>query len=126
MYLTSYRDPNLKDTLEIYKKAPEYIRNFDPDKRDMTKYIIGTISDMDLPLTPRAKGLRSMSAYLAGDKYEYIQKERDEVLNADAEAIRKLADHIDSVIKDGYICVLGSEETVEKEKDLFDSVESLF
>ncbi|MBR6487216.1 MAG: insulinase family protein, partial [Lachnospiraceae bacterium] len=62
MYLTSYRDPNLKNTLDVYKGAPEYIRKFDPDKRDMTKYIIGTISDMDIPLTPRAKGLRSMSA----------------------------------------------------------------
>ena len=124
-YLTSYRDPNLRDTLEIYKGAAEYIRNFDPDDRDMTKYIIGAISDMDIPLTPKAKGLRAMSAYLSQDSYENAQKERDEVLSADREAIRKLADYVDSVVKDENICVLGCEETIEKEAGLFDKTETL-
>ncbi len=126
MYFTSYRDPNLKNTLEIYKKAPEYIRNFDPDERDMTKYIIGTISDIDVPLTPRAKGSRSMSAYLSHDRLEFIQKERDEILSAGREDIRKLAPYVESMIEDGHICVLGGEETIEKEKELFDTTESLF
>ena len=125
MYLTSYRDPNLTDTLKIYKGAADYIRNFAPEERDMTKYIIGTISDMDVPLTPRAKGTRSMSAYLSGDTYENIQKERDEILSATAESIRKLAGHVGSVINDDNICVLGGEEIIEKEKVLFDKVETL-
>ena len=125
MYFTSYRDPNLKDTLEIYKGAADYIRNFDPDDRDMTKYIIGAVSDMDIPLTPKARGVRSMSAYLSGDSFENIQRERDEVLSTDKNAIRALADYVDSVIKDENICVLGSEETVGKEAGLFDKVESL-
>ncbi len=126
MYFTSYRDPNLKNTLKIYRMAPEYIRNFDPDERDMTKYIIGTISDIDVPLTPRAKGSRSMSAYLSHDRLEFIQKERDEILNAGRDDIRKLAPYVDSMIGDGHICVLGGEETIEKEKELFDTTESLF
>ncbi len=126
MYLTSYRDPNLRNTLEIYKGAADYVRNFDPDERDMTKYIIGTISDMDIPLTPRARGVRSMIAYFTGDSLEKIQRERDEVLNAKSDDIRKLSDYIDAVVKDEYLCVLGSEEMVEKEAELFDKVESLF
>ncbi len=126
MYLTSYRDPNLRNTLDIYKGAAEYLRNFDPDERDMTKYIIGTISDMDVPLTPRARGSRSMGAYLAHDKYEFIQKERDEILTSGKEEIRSLADYVESVVGDGYVCVLGGEEIIEKEKDLFDHVEALF
>ena len=126
MYLTSYRDPNLKNTLDVYRGAGDYIRNFTPDERDMTKYIIGTISDMDIPLTPRARGLRSMSAYLSHDRLEFIQKERDEVLNAKPEDIRNLAPYIESMIKDDHICVLGGEETIEREKELFDKTESLF
>lgn len=126
LYFVSYRDPNLKETLDIYKGAADYIRNFDPDDRDMTKYIIGTISDMDIPLTPSAKGTRSMIAYLTCDTNEKIQKERDEILNTTAEVIRSLADLVDSVIKDNNICVFGGEETVTKEANLFDKVESLF
>ena len=80
---------------------------------------------MDIPLTPKAKGLRAMSAYLSQDSYENAQKERDEVLSADREAIRKLADYVDSVVKDENICVLGGEETIEKEAELFDKTETL-
>lgn len=126
MFFVSYRDPNLKETLDIYDKAADYIRNFDPDERDMTKYIIGTVSDLDIPLTPHAKGSRSMIAYLSGDTYENIQRERDQVLNATKEDIRKLADQVEAVIKDRHICVLGGEEIIKKEADLFDKVDSIF
>ena len=50
-YFVSYRDPHLKNTLEIYKGVTEYLRNFDVSDRDMTKFIIGTISNMDQPMT---------------------------------------------------------------------------
>ena len=126
VYFASYRDPNLKNTLDIYKGAADYIRNFDPDDRDMTKYIIGAISDLDIPLTPRAKGIRALTVYMSNDSYENIQRERDEVLSATKDDIRKLADYVDSVIKDGHICVVGGEETIEKEAALFDRTETLF
>ena len=92
----------------------------------MTKYIIGTMSDMDLPLTPSAKGTRSMAAYLSNDTNALIQKERDEILSAGKEDIRKLADYIDAVINDNYLCVVGGEETLENEKAVFDNVLPLF
>ena len=55
-YLVSYRDPHLKRTLEVYQGVVDYIRNFQADERDMTKYIIGTISGKDVPKTPQMKG----------------------------------------------------------------------
>lgn len=91
-YFVSYRDPNLSDTLDVYDKIPEYIKSFSPDERDMTKYIIGTFSALDTPMNPEAKGSRSLSAYLEGITYEQIQKERNEILNAQPEDIRRLAD----------------------------------
>lgn len=90
-YFVSYRDPNLSDTLDVYDRIPEYIKSFSPDERDMTKYIIGTFSALDTPMNPEAKGSRSLSAYLEGITYEQIQKERNEILNAQPEDIRRLA-----------------------------------
>ena len=87
-YFVSYRDPNLSDTLDVYDRIPEYIKSFSPDERDMTKYIIGTFSALDTPMNPEAKGSRSLSAYLEGITYEQIQKERNEILNAQPEDIR--------------------------------------
>ena len=118
-YFTSYRDPNLRQTNMVFEGAVEAVRNFTVTEREMTKYIIGTISDMDVPLTPATKGNRSLYAYMSGRTEEDFQKEREHVLGADQEAIRGLADLLAAVLAQGAICVIGNEEKLENDKDLF-------
>ena len=124
-YFVSYRDPNLSDTLDVYDRIPEYIKSFSPDERDMTKYIIGTFSALDTPMNPEAKGSRSLSAYLEGITYEQIQKERNEILNAQPEDIRRLADLVEAVLKKDSICVIGNENMIKESARLFENVEKL-
>lgn len=124
-YFVSYRDPNLSDTLDVYDRIPEYIKSFSPDERDMTKYIIGTFSALDTPMNPEAKGNRSLSAYLEGITYEQIQKERNEILNAQPEDIRRLADLVEAVLKKDSICVIGNENMIKESAGLFENVEKL-
>ena len=124
-YFVSYRDPNLSDTLDVYDRIPEYIKSFSPDERDMTKYIIGTFSALDTPMNREAKGSRSLSAYLEGITYEQIQKERNEILNAQPEDIRRLADLVEAVLKKDSICVIGNENMIKESAGLFENVEKL-
>lgn len=124
-YFVSYRDPNLSDTLDVYDRIPEYIKSFSPDERDMTKYIIGTFSALDTPMNPEAKGSRSLYAYLEGITYEQIQKERNEILNAQPEDIRRLADLVEAVLKKDSICVIGNENMIKESAGLFENVEKL-
>lgn len=124
-YFVSYRDPNLSDTLDVYDRIPEYIKSFSPDERDMTKYIIGTFSALDTPMNPEAKGSRSLSAYLEGITYEQIQKERNEILNAQPEDIRRLADLVEAVLKKDSVCVIGNENMIKESAGLFENVEKL-
>ena len=124
-YFVSYRDPNLSDTLDVYDRISEYIKSFSPDERDMTKYIIGTFSALDTPMNPEAKGSRSLSAYLEGITYEQIQKERNEILNAQPEDIRRLADLVEAVLKKDSICVIGNENMIKESAGLFENVEKL-
>lgn len=124
-YFVSYRDPNLSDTLDVYDRIPEYIKSFSPDERDMTKYIIGTFSALDTPMNPEAKGSRSLSAYLEGITYEQIQKERNEIINAQPEDIRRLADLVEAVLKKDSICVIGNENMIKESAGLFENVEKL-
>lgn len=125
-YFTSYRDPNLMETYEIYKGAADYVRSFNADERDMTKYIIGAISKLDAPLTPSAEGNFSFGAYLMGLTDEDIQRDRDEVLGADNEKIRELAPYVEAATMDGIICAIGNENRIEGAKDNFTSVLSVF
>ncbi len=124
-FFTSYRDPNLGRTNEVYEKAVEFIRNFEADERDMTKYIIGTFSSLDIPLNPGAKGDRSLTMYLEGITEEELQKERDTIRNATQEDIRGLADLAASFLSDGDICVIGNEDSIQNEKALFNRIENL-
>lgn len=124
-YLVSYRDPNLGKTLEVYKGAAEYLRSFKADEEEMTKYIIGTVSDMDVPLTPAGKGGASLNAYMCQVSQEQLQRERDQVLSAAAEDIRALAGHIESLVSQNNFCVVGSENAIQAEANLFGRVEAL-
>ncbi len=124
-YMVSYRDPNLAETNEVFEKVPDYLESFDADERDMMKYIIGTVSELDTPLTPRAEGRRSSQAWLTDITFEQIQKERDEVLSADCEQVREAAKMVSTVLSDGYICAIGSEGKVEDAKDLFNEIRVL-
>lgn len=125
-YFVSYRDPNLEKTNEIYEGITQYLRQFDVSDRDMTKYIIGTISNIDQPMNPAAKGDRSLNLYMNHVSKEMIEKERKEILDATQEDIRKLADVVDAVLKANQLCVIGSEEKIEEQKTLFDETKDLF
>jgi hypothetical protein len=125
-YLSSYRDPNLRKTNEIFEGVPGYLRTFSVDERDMTKYIIGTVSTLDTPLPPATKGVRSMNAYLTGNTTEQLQREREQVLRATPEDIRALAPLVEAVLAQDNLCVIGNEDTLTKEKDLFINLEDLF
>ena len=124
-YFTSYRDPNLRKTNEIYDKIPEYLREFEADEHEMTKYIIGTLGGLDTPLYPEGKGNRSMAAYMRKLTEADIQKERDEILHATAEDIRALADMIEAVLEDGNFCVIGNEKNIRSEEEMFMDIRSL-
>ncbi len=125
-YFVSYRDPNLEKTNQVYEDMVSYLEQFDVDERDMTKYIIGTISALDTPMTPSDKGYRSLSAYLSGVTNEMLQKERDTILSAQPEDIRKLAGPVKAILQTEAFCVIGNEEQVEKDRELFGEVKALF
>ncbi len=125
-YFVSYRDPNVKETDRIYEGIPEYLEQFDADERDMTKYVIGTISDLDTPLTPSLKGARGLSAWYSGVTDEMLKKERDEILNAKPEDIRALAGIVREILKTGALCVIGNEEAMKKDQELFGELRPLF
>ncbi len=122
----SYRDPNLKRTNEVYEGIPAFLENFEVDEREMTKYVIGTMSNIDMPLSPAARGSRDMGAYLTGVRFEDSQRAREEIIDCTAEDIRKLAPQIRKALEMDNLCVVGSESKIEEDRELFMTVENMF
>ncbi|XME03659.1 insulinase family protein [Lachnospiraceae bacterium C1.1] len=124
-YMVSYRDPHLTETIDIYNGAADYLKEYDASERDMTKYVIGAISNMDTPLNPKARGLRSLSAYLGNYTFEDVQKERDEVLSCNVETIRSLAPYAAAIRDSEVVVAVGSEEKIRNNEDIFKSTRTL-
>lgn len=124
-YFVSYRDPNLQNTVEVYEKAADYIASFEADERVMTQFIIGAISELDVPMTPAAKGAFSLSGYLADMTDADLQKERDELLGTTPDKLKGTAAYIRAFMEDGCFCVVGNAEKISEAGDLFDKVENL-
>lgn len=125
-YFVSYRDPNLKNTVEIYEKAAEVVEHFTADERVMTQYIIGAISGMDTPMNPAAYGLFSLSAYMCNITQQQLEEERRQLLDATEEDIRELAAYIRAFMEDDFLCVVGNAQKIREEKELFLTTENLF
>ncbi len=125
-YFLSYRDPNCMATNKVYDGIPEYVKNFTATEREMTKYIIGTFSDMDIPLTPSGKGSRSFDSYIRGVDEDYYRKDRERVLNTYPQDINGLAPIIQAILDDDYLCVIGNGDKIEQDKEMFDKVSNLF
>ena len=124
-YFVSFRDPHLERTIRVFEEAPDYVRAFDADERTMTKYIIGTVSALDHPMTPSTYGKYSLAAYMTGITEEDARRERQQVLDCDPAAIRALAGHIEAFLADDCLCVVGTDEKVRSEAGRFDRIEKL-
>lgn len=125
-FFVSYRDPNLEQTIDVYEGAADFVEKYEASERTMTQYIIGTFSQLDVPLTVAGKGRRSRDAYMRGITYDMIQKERDEVMDAKPEDIRSLSAYIRAFMEDDCLCVVGNEQKIKAEADKFMKIENLF
>jgi Zn-dependent M16 (insulinase) family peptidase len=126
MYFCSYRDPNLKETLKIYDEAERYIKSFSTEKREMTKYVIGTVSGLDAPLTPSMKGETAAERYLSGFSHDDVQKTRDEVLGTTLSDVRGCAEVVGDVMRQNRFCVLGGEGKIRESGELFGELVQVF
>ena len=124
-YFVSYRDPNLTKTLDVYEKAADYIASYDADERTLTQFIIGAVSELDTPMNAAAKGLLSLTAFMADLTDEDLQRERDELLATKASDLRRTAEQIRAFMEDDCLCVVGNAEKITGEEELFEKVENL-
>ena len=76
-------------------------------------------------MNPSAKGSRSMNLYMNRVTEEMIRTERAQILDADQADIRALAKVLEAMLKEHSLCVIGSEEKIEENKEMFMEVKTL-
>lgn len=110
----SYRDPNIKATIDAYDGAAAYLAKVSLSDEALTKDVIGMIGAMDSYQLPDTKGFSSALRMITGETDELRQRRRDEVLGATVKDFRELGDMLDAVRHNGTIVVVGGEEALKK------------
>ena len=122
MYFSTYRDPQLKNSLEAFRTLPEWLDNLELTDREMTKYVIGTMSGVDVPLTNSLKVSRAAMQELLAVSDADRQKTRNEILDVTLADVKALAKMIREVLADNYICVVGGQQAIEENRDEFNKI----
>lgn len=119
----SYRDPNGAKSLESYLGCADFLTEMCAEDPDLTGAIIGTVSDTEPLLTPRAKGTAADNLYWQGITWEDRCTQRRELLEATPEQLAKLAEVLKATLENGGICVVGGENQLAKcELDLVNTL----
>lgn len=110
---SSYRDPNLLRTLDVFDGTGAFLRAAELDPTTVERSIIGTIGDIDGYQLPDARGYTAMVRALSGVTDAWRQQIREQILDASADDFRAFAEAADAMRDKGVIAVVGSPEAIE-------------
>jgi len=122
VYFTSYRDPNIKETLDVYREIANYVKNLNLSDRELLQYLIGTISAQDFPFTAYTEGSTAQIYYFAHVTKEILQKSRDELFETTNETLQGFSELLQAVIDKNQYCVFGNAISIDQNKQLFTTI----
>ena len=123
--LISYRDPHLKESLDVYKKCLDYIKNLNVDERTLQQYIIGTINERENVLSNHQIAIISFNRYMMEIDEDFLNQVRQDTINMSLDDIKDLALIIEDMLNHSSYCVIGNEDDINENKDLFTTIQSL-
>jgi Zn-dependent M16 (insulinase) family peptidase len=87
----SYRDPHLLSTLDVYRRAVDFITKEKISAEDIEKAVVGAIGSLDRPMDPAGRGFTAMIRTFADLTDADRQTFRDGVLNVTADQLQETA-----------------------------------
>ena len=110
----SYRDPHPEQSAEVFRGCGKFLKLFAENTDDLSSNIIGAINSMD-PLIPPGSRIRLNDVrYFTGLKPEDSDRLRKELLHTTAEDLEKTGDILDKALAEGFFCIVGPKEAVDK------------
>lgn len=121
----SYRDPNLENTVKVYDKIGEYVRNLDISTEDLKNFVIGSMNTFDPLLSPEDIGELNLSRFISNLSHEDVIKSKEEALNTNVEKLRAFGEVIEKAMNKNYLAVVGSASKIKENEELFKEIKSI-
>jgi presequence protease len=112
MSFTSYRDPNLLKTLDVYRRSAQFLRAARLENAELQRHIIGAIGDMDAYKLPDAKGYSALVQHLVGISDAERQQIRNEIFATDPEHFRAFAEVLAAMPEQSETVVMGASGAI--------------
>lgn len=122
LIFTSYRDPHVANTLQVYDEAGKYVSEMQISQRELEKAIIGSISTKDHPLSLAMQSYVADRQFLTRQTPEWTQIERDQILSTTVDDLRKCGEIIDAAMRQNALCVIGNEEKIRENQERFNEL----
>lgn len=124
--LVSYRDPNIMKTIETYQALPAYIAEMTVDDAELFKAIIGTMSNLDQPLSAYHRGLKSFTMRQTSYTEADIIRLKEEILATTLDDLNAMHDAFKTLLADPATVVIGNKAQIDAISDQFDVVTELY
>lgn len=112
----SYRDPNLKTTLDAFSEAIETIGNGNFTDQDINDAIFSSIQAFDNPISPGSRGMHAYSLQRTGRTQEMRIAYRNALLQASKEDIQSAVQaHLNPAFEHAITVSFCGEQLAEKE-----------
>ena len=89
--LGSFRDPNCKNTYDVYDNLVKYLTDFNPSKEEFNSYLIGAIGAYDQPASNSVLINNADSNFICGITDEDCIKTKKEMINTTVDKIKSYA-----------------------------------
>lgn len=122
----SYRDPNIMKTIETYQGLPAYIAEMSVDEAELFKAIIGTMSNLDQPLSAYHRGLKSFTMLQTSYCEADIIRLKEEILATTLEDLKSMHAAFDTLLTNPATVVIGNKAQIDAVKDQFDVIKELY
>lgn len=126
MFFSSYRDPNIAKTLATFQGTSDYLAQLDLSDEELEKNIIGTMSEIERPLSASDKGLKAFVMHQVGRTTEDIVRLKEEIIQTNLADLRALAPEFAEVLADRAVVVIGNQTAIDQAKDQFQVIEKLY
>ena len=109
----SYRDPNARNSVEVFSKCGEYIRHLVDSEKSLLGFIIGAFSGISPLLTPSLVGFSADVNYIRGFSEDDRRELRKELVSTTLEDLNELSYILDNALSESSYCIVGPKNQVE-------------
>ena len=120
--MSSYRDPNVKRTIEAFRSASSWLKDLELGEQELLNYKIGAVAGYDRTPKIYVQAKRMDSWYLRQEEPQVRAKVREGLLKASEEDLKNRRQAMESFAGEGTVCVLGNRAKIEEAAGQFDNV----